>query len=119
MTKNTKTTTKITIDEKDLVELETMVCWLWSELYQVKSLKAQVSRPEPRKLTLLAILQDGKPRSIKELAEMMSERTGVVISRKNVSSLLTYLRDDIESGQLKGQLAKLGRGHGKVMFIKE
>ena len=102
--------------EESVVELEGMVCMLWGMLYDSKKVKVKgLSRKE----VLLSILMNGGLWSVKELSGKMSEVVGKEISSRNVSSLLSYLRDDIEKGKIEGELVRIGRGVGKLKFVKE
>ena len=76
------------------------------------------SKGVSRKDMLYSILEDGKCYSGEDLSNIMSEKCGCVISRRNVSSLLCYLRDDMDSGKIEGKmLVKVGRGVGLNKMI--
>ena len=102
--------------EESVVELEEMVMFLWNEVWKLKGVKVKgLSRKE----MLLSILKGGKLWSVKELSVEMGSRVGKDISSRNVSSLLSYLRDDIDKGTLKGKIERIGRGVGKIKFSEE
>ncbi len=107
--------TKVEMEES-VKELEMVICLLWEENYKLKNIKVKKAG---RKEMLFSILQKGELWSVKELSEKMGSIVGSEISSRNVSSLLTYLRNDIENGIIKGSLVRVGRGVGKLKFIKE
>ena len=96
-------------------EMEGLLCYLWLQNYEAKGIKVKgLSRKE----MMLSILMKGGLWSVKDLAAEMGKRAGKDISSRNVSSLLSYLRDDIESGKIEGELSRVGRGVGKLKFSK-
>lgn len=96
-------------------EMEEVLLFLENKISRGKKYKKN------RKEYLLEILESGGSYSIKELSEKMSEVCGVEISRRNVSSLLSYLREDFDLiKEFEGyNLVKVGRGVGKIKLIKE
>ncbi len=102
--------------EESVKELESIVCMLWEENFKLRNIKVKKAG---RKEVLFNVLKKGDLWSVKELSVKMSKIVGVEISSRNISSLLTYIRNDIENGIIKGSLVRVGRGVGKLKFIKE
>ena len=76
------------------------------------------SKGVSRKDMVFNLLSDGKCWSGSDLADKMTEQCGCVISRRNISSLLCYLRDDMDAGKIEGKcLVKVGRGVGLNKLI--
>ena len=96
--------------EKEVIEMCEIMLWMESKFSRGKSFK------KSRKEILMDILLGGKSWSNKDLSEEMSKVCGVEISRRNVSSLLCYLRDDFDKDD-KYDLVKIGRGNGKNKLI--
>lgn len=72
-----------------------------------------------RKDMVLEVLMDGKEKSIGEIAQEVSVMAGVVITSKNISSQLSYLRKDCEMGILDYSIFRVGSGHGKIKLVKK
>ncbi len=113
--------------EESVTELECLVVELWALVYD--SNKVEV-KGLSRKEVLMGILIGGKLWSVKELSLEMGERVGKDISSRNVSSLLSYIRDEVEKNEVAkekgkevnkmydGELKRIGRGVGKLKWVK-
>ncbi len=82
-----------------------------------EGLKVKIdSRGKGRKEVLFDLLGSGKVYSGDDLSGLMSDECGCVISNRNVSSLLCYLRSDIKSGKLKDVvIVKIGSNGNKMV----
>ncbi len=109
---------KLSVKELNVIveELENLVCELWEKNYDL--CKVEV-KGMSRKDMLFSVLKSGGLWSVKELSIKMGEKVGKEISSRNVSSLLSYIRDDLEKGERKGSLVRVGRGVGKLKYIEE
>ncbi len=94
---------KLTLKEAVEVveEMECVLLMLEDKISKFKKIK------KGRKEEVLEILKEGKLVSIKDIGDRIG------ISSRNVSSQLSYLRDD---GYM---IAKIGRGHGKLKLMVE
>jgi hypothetical protein len=103
-------------------ELEVIICDMEEVLILLEErISKGKNYKRGRKEILLDVLKNGKSWSIKDLSEKMGVECGVEISRRNISSLLSYLRDDFENDKdfIKYDLVKIGRGNGKLKLIIE
>jgi len=91
--------------EKVICEMEEVLIWLELKL-NVKKFKVN------RKDEVLEILKEGKLMSVGDIGK----RVG--ISNRNVSSILSYLRNDFEKDGDKFSIVKIGRGVGRLKLIK-
>lgn len=98
--------------EAMIVELECMLQELELKLGSKK--KFVVTRKE----MVRDILKDGEQHSIGEISEKVSYLVGKMITSKNISSQLTYIRDDLAKEGDKYSVCRVGRGHGKIMMVK-
>lgn len=85
-------------------EMEEVLCWLEGKLNKKKF---KVSRKEE----VMDILKEGNLISVSDIGK----RVG--ISNRNVSSILCYLRDDLEKEGNKKSIVKIGRGVGRLKLI--
>ena len=88
-----------------LCEMEEVLIWLELKL-NVKKFKVS------RKDEVLEILKEGKLMSVSDIGK----RVG--ISNRNVSSILSYLRNDFEKEGDKFSIVKIGRGVGRLKLIE-
>jgi len=85
-------------------ELEQALCYLETKLNK-KKFKTS------RKDEVMTILEEGNLISVSDIAKRIN------ISNRNVSSILCYLRDDLEkAGDIKS-IVKIGRGVGRLKLI--
>ena len=113
--------------EMSVVELECLVVELWAKVYDSNKIKV---KGMSRKEMLMSILVGGKLWSVKDLSKEMGKACGKSISSRNVSSLLSYIRDEVEKNEIRrekgkevnklydGQLNRIGRGVGKLRWVK-
>ncbi len=88
-----------------LNELEEVLCWLELKL-SVKKFKIG------RKSEVLDILKEGNLVSVGDIAKRIG------ITSRNVSSQLSYIRNDFEKDGNKMIIVKVGRGVGKLKLMK-
>lgn len=95
---------KMTLKEANecLVELETVLCWLENRFGK----KFKVGRKEE----VMDILREGKLISVSEIGKRVN------ISNRNVSSLLSYIRNDLDKVGLEC-IIKIGKGVGKLKLV--
>ena len=92
-------------------ELEGVLCELENRLGNKKKFKLT------RKEMVMEAIKDGQEYSIGEIAERVSVMAGISITNKNISSQLTYLRDDLAKSS-EYDIVRVGRGHGKLKLMK-
>ena len=106
---------KNTLSLKDCMvvieEMGDVLCALEEKIGNKKKFKLT------RKEMVMEVIKDGGLYSLSEVAERVSVMAGVTITNKNISSQLTYLRDDLGKEGLF-DIVKTGRGHGKLKLIK-
>lgn len=88
-----------------LCEMEEVLLWMEGKLGG-KNFKVN------RKDEVLNILREWKLVSVSDIGK----RVG--ISNRNVSSILSYLRNDMEKDGDKESIVKIGRGVGRLKLIK-
>lgn len=98
--------------EQMIVEMECMLQELELKLGSTK--KFVVTRKE----MVRNILKDGEQHSIGEISQRVSYLAGKMITSKNISSQLTYIRDDLAKEGNEYSICRIGRGHGKIMMVK-
>lgn len=104
---------KLTVAEYKVViaEMEEALCMLENKIGKSKKFKLT------RKEMVMEVIKDGLEYSVKDIAERVSVMAGLTITNKNISSQLSYLRDDLaKEGAF--DLVRIGRGHGKLKLIK-
>jgi len=120
---------ELSIEEMEVIvkELEDLICYLWKKDYNNNKVEVKgLSRKE----MVMSIIKDGRLFSVKDVSRKMSEVCGKEISCRNVSSLLSYIRDEVEKNNMRrekggkidmlydGELVRVGRGVGKLKWVK-
>lgn len=105
---------KMTLAECKAVieELEGALCLLEGNLGSTKKFKMS------RKEMVMEVIKDGREYSVGDIAAGVSLLANAEITNKNISSQLSYLRDDFAKDGGKYDIVRVGRGHGKLKLIK-
>lgn len=104
---------KLTVSECRVIieDMENVLCMMEAKLGGSKKFKLT------RKEMVMEVIKDGNEYSVGDIAAGVSVLAGMTITNKNISSQLSYLRDDMAEEGLY-DIVRIGRGHGKLKLIK-